>query len=132
MVGPPSHFDALMRNQREGIMPEPDQSKIEYTSGAGCFIRLYWTILGNVALAITFAMLLYKYQKFPSLVDAACLLLVSSLVCARYIDIRYYVGETADGKPATMVVWKRYSLLLVIGSVCVWLAIRILVPLFAK
>jgi hypothetical protein len=95
-------------------------------------MRLYWTLAGNAALAITFGILLHKHPKLPSLTDAVCLLLVLSLVFARYIDIRYCKGETGDGKTATMAVWRRYSLLIVLGSVCVWLAIRFLIPLLAK
>ena len=113
-------------------MSDQDQSTTEYTSGAGCFLRLYWTLLGNAALAITFGILFHRHPKFPSLTDAACLFLVLSLVCARYIDIQYYKGETGDGKPATISVWKKYSLLIVLGSVCVWLAIRFIVPLLVK
>lgn len=113
-------------------MPDQDQSTTEYTSGPGCFMRLYWTLAGNAALAITFGILLHKHPEFPSLTDAACLLLVLSLVCVRYFDIRYCKGETSEGKPATMAIWRRYSLLIVLGSACVWLAIRFLVPLFAK
>jgi len=115
-------------------MPDPDhdQSTTEYTSGAGCFMRLYWTLAGNAALAITFGILLHKHPRFPSLVDAACLFLVTSLVCVRYFDIRYCNGETGDGKPATTAAWRRYSLFIVLGSVSVWLAIRFLVPLLAK
>ena len=95
-------------------------------------MRLYWTLAGNAALAITFGILLHRHPKFPSLTDAACLLFVTSLIGARYIDIRYCKGETGDGKPATMAVWRKYSLLLVLGSVCVWLAIRLIIPLLAK
>jgi hypothetical protein len=111
-------------------MSDQDQSNTEYTSGSGCFLRLYWTFAGNAALALTFGILLNRRPVFPSIVDAACLLLVISLVAARYLDIRYCNGETGDGRPATMEVWKRYALLLTLGSVCVWLAIRFLVPLF--
>jgi len=113
-------------------MSDQAQSTTEYTSGAGCLMRLYWTLAGNVALAITFGILLHKHSKFPSLVDAACLFLVTSLVCVRYFDIRYCKGETGDGKSATMAIWRRYSLLIVLGSACVWLSIRFLIPMLAK
>jgi hypothetical protein len=111
---------------------DQDQLNSECTSGAGCIMRLYWTLLGNGALALVFATLLLKHPKLPSLVDVACFLLVLSLVCVRYIDIRYYKGETGDGKLATLTDWRRYSVLIVLGNVCLWLVIRILVPLFAK
>ena len=113
-------------------MTDQASSTTEYTSGAGCLMRLYWTLAGNAALAITFGILFHRHPKFPSLTDAVCLLLVMSLICARYIDIRYCKGETGDGKPATMAVWRRYCLLIVLGSACIWLVIRLIVPLLVK
>ena len=114
-------------------MLDQDQTKTEYTSGAGCLTRLYWMFAGNAALAISFGLLIDKHPTFPSLLDAACLLILASLVYVRYIDIRHFKGENGDNSaPATMDDWRKYSLFLVLGSVGAWLAIRLLVPLFMK
>lgn len=113
-------------------MENQGPAKTEYTSGAGCLTRLYWMFAGNAALAISFGMLIDRHPKFPSLLDAACLLFSAALVYVRYIDIRYCKGETGDGQPATMEMWKKYALFLTLGSLGVWLAIRLLVPLFVN
>lgn len=109
-----------------------DQKNNEYRSGAGCLTRLYWLLIGNALVFFTFIYLVQKHPKFPSLLDAGCLLAVASLVFVRYFDIRYCKGETGDGKPATMGHWRKYSIRLVIGCMGVWLVIRFLVPLFMK
>ena len=114
-------------------MEEQDPAKTEYSSGAGCLTRLYWMFAGNAALAISFGLLIDRHPIFPSLLDAACLFVLASLVYVRYIDILHFKGENgANNAPATMDDWRKYSLLLVLGSVGVWLAIRLLVPLFVK
>ena len=114
-------------------MENQDPAKIEYTNGAGCLTRLYWMFAGNAALAISFGLLIDKHPTFPSPLDAACLFFVASLVYVRYIDIRHFKGENgAHSAPATMDDWRKYSLFLSLGSVGVWLAIRLLVPLFVK
>ena len=114
-------------------MENQDPAKTEYTSGAGCLTRLYWMFAGNAALAISFGMLIDRHPKFPSLFDAACLLFLASLVYVRYIDIRHFKGENgANTAPATMDDWKKYALFLTLGSVGVWLAVRLLVPLFVN
>ncbi len=106
------------------------QNKTEYSSGAGCLVRFYWMFIGTALLAILFALLLQKHPKIPSLLDVGCLLTLASLVFVRYIDIRYLKGDTGEGTPATMNHWRKYSIALVIGSLTVWLIIRVLVPLF--
>ena len=106
------------------------QKKIEYSNGAGCLTRLYWMFLGVALLALVAAFLLQKNPKFPSFLDVGYLFAVVSLVFVRYIDIRYLKGDTGEGTPATMAHWRMYSIVLVSGSTCVWLVIRVLAPLF--
>lgn len=107
-----------------------DQTNNEYSNGAGCFIRFYWMFIGNALLAITFAFLIQKRPQLPSLLDAASLLAVISLVLVRYVDMRHFEGGTGEGSPATMSHWRKYSAVLVIGSLAIWLGIRVLAPLF--
>ena len=113
-------------------MEDTDQVKPEYSNGAGCLMRVYWMFAGNAFLLIVFAFLIDRNPKFPSLLDAVCLFAASSVVVVRYIDIRYCKGETGEGQPATMAHWRKYSLLIGLGSGGVWLAVRLLAPLFAK
>lgn len=84
-------------------METQDQAKTEYSSGAGCLTRLYWMFAGNAALAVSIGLLIDRHPKSPPLLDAVCLLLLASFLCVRYIDIRYFKGETGDNSAlATM------------------------------
>lgn len=110
-----------------------DQTGVEYSSQAGCLARLYWMFLGNALLFILLAYLIQKHPEFPSLLDVGYLLTLASLVGVRYLDIRHLNGETGDGNaPATMSDWRKYALFLVTGCAAVWLALRVLAPLFMK
>ncbi len=107
-----------------------DEPYVEYSSEAGCLIRLYWMFLGNALLFILFACLIQKHPKFPSVWDVCYLLTLASLVAARYFDVRHLKGETSDGgSPATMSDWRRYSVFLASGGAAAWLALRLLAPL---
>ena len=110
-----------------------DQPPVEYSSEAGCLLRLYWMFLGNALLAIVLAYLIQKHPPFPSLLDAGYLFSLASVVAARYVDIRHMKGETCEGGvPATLSDWRKYAVLIVAGCVSVWLAVRLAVPLFVK
>jgi hypothetical protein len=104
-----------------------------HSSEAGCLIRIYWMFLGNAILFTLLAYLFLNRLRFPSILDAGCLLTLVSLVAARYIDIRRFNGANGENNaPATMADWRKYTLLLVTGCVAVWLAIRTLVPALTK
>ena len=110
-----------------------NQPNPEHSSEAGCLIRLYWMFLGNAILFISLAYLLQNRPRFPSLLDVGCLLVLASLVAARYIDIRRFNGANGESNaPATMADWRKYTLFLVTGCVAAWLAIRVLVPALTK
>ncbi len=105
----------------------------EHSNEAGCLIRLYWMFLGNAILFILLAYLFLNRLRFPSLLDAGCLLALASLMAARYIDIRRFNGANVENSaPATMADWRKYTQFLVTGYVAVWLLIRVLVPVLTK
>jgi len=89
--------------------------------------------LGNAILFTLLAYLFLNRLRFPSLLDVGCLLVLVSLVAARYIDIRRFNGANGENSaPATMADWRKYTLLLVTGCVAVWLAFRVLIPVLTK
>ena len=65
----------------------------------------------------------------PGLADMIFWLIAFALILARYVDIKYLKGETADNKPATLKHWRRYSVILLIAAVLLYLLAKILVPL---
>ena len=88
---------------------------------AGCFFRMYWMIIGNALLVFSAFFIAQESYSFFSLVDVLYWAFVGCLLAARYVDIRYLKGLTADGGPASMAHWRRYAVLLGIVSVGLWL-----------
>ena len=79
----------------------------------GLFLRLYWIMLGNGVVVIA-AVFPLAYPQMPAALPLAGFGFgVVSLVAARFVDIRYCGGQTADGAPASLDDWKRYVRILV-------------------
>ncbi|NLX98682.1 MAG: hypothetical protein GXY83_21185 [Rhodopirellula sp.] len=89
-------------------------------STAGCLARLFWMMLGNLLLAVA----AFKIFEGPSFgltgADVAYWLTVACLAGVRYADIRYWGGKKADGDPATMSDWQRYSVILISVAAAAW------------
>lgn len=94
----------------------------EPTSVLSLFVRLFWMILGIVALGISVMMILRNRDGLFSVADAIYLVTFPLMIGARYLDIARYQGATAYGEPATMGHWRRYALSVAMGAVVVWLA----------
>lgn len=78
----------------------------------GLFLRLYWVMVGNAALAI-FAVLPVAYPQVPTApLIAGYVSSVFVLITVRYVDIRYCGGQTVDGTPADLGHWRRYVMIL--------------------
>lgn len=93
----------------------------EYTGCLPVIVRLFWIGFGNFGL---FALALFigksKHGLF-SLYDLLFGSLVVLCILVRYLDIAYFHGDTANGKPATMRDWRRYVVLLVLASLVIWI-----------
>ena len=105
------------------------RSDSDYDKSAGCLARLYWMFVGNVLYCFALVHLAQKQPRFPTLMDAVCLLAVASLVYVRYLDIRHCRGMTGEGQPASMADWRRYSLCISVVGVAAWAAVRCLIPM---
>lgn len=92
----------------------------ETTSLLGCLIPTFWMLLGNGLLALCAVAIAAGTTPFSS-ADIFYWLTVVCLLAARYVDIRYLEGRTAEGTPATMAHWRRYTLILIAVSVAVWI-----------
>jgi len=107
---------------------EPVSAQSEYQNPLGCLPRIFWMMVGNVALFMA-ALSVYTSAGW-SIADLAFWLIVGLLICARYVDIVRFKGKTTDGKPATMVHFKRYVLMVLLAGAAVWAAARALGPGF--
>ena len=98
-------------------------------SSGGCLsivVRLTW-IFG--ASLLVFGAIFIMQGNAPGLADVIFWLIALALILARYADIAYLKGETADNKPATLKHWHRYSIILLIGAGLLYLLAKILAPL---
>lgn len=97
----------------------------------GCLARLFWMVAGNLAIVL-FAVGIGQTRAGFSLVlqDALFWGTVLGVLVVRYVDIRYFGGETVDNQPATMADWRRYALTIVIASLVLWLGAHCFGPLF--
>ena len=85
----------------------------------GLFLRLYWMMLGNGVVVIAAAFPLVHPRIPIALPLAGAVVGVVSLIAARFVDIRYCGGQTADGAPASLEDWKRYVTILVPSALLV-------------
>jgi len=51
------------------------------------------------------------------------------IIAARYADIHYFKGTTADRKPSTLDDWRRHTLIVVVSAGAAWLAAHLAVHL---
>ena len=100
-------------------MAEPET---DHTPVVGCLARLFWMAGGLIAL-IFLSYSIVQHHSF-SIRDLGFWLLIIFLVMTRYLDIRYLHGQTAEGEPATMEHWRRYTLGLISGSLGLWLILH--------
>lgn len=105
------------------------QIPVDPESSSGCLsilVRLTW-IFG--ASLLVFGAIFIIHGNAPGLADIIFWLVALALILARYFDIRYLKGETADNKPATLKHWRRYSVILLIAAGLLYLLAKILAPL---
>ena len=95
-----------------------------HPSAIGALVRLYWMFGGTALLLFILVFLLQEHPNKLAPLDAVYFVVTASLILVRYIDIRFLNGETGEGKPATMINWRRYAIL--VGSVAVgaWMLAR--------
>ena len=91
----------------------------------GCLIRMYWMLIGNVALILCAAAILTHRGGFLSVADIVFWVLVATLGVARFVDIRRLGGRTAAGNPTSAAHWRRYLIFLIVASLVIWGAVHL-------
>ena len=101
-----------MAQSRKETYPTNDKQG----GGLSLLVRLFWMVIGNFILFFMVCGIVASQNKGLGLKDAIYGIVIVLLVLTRYIDIRYLGGHTAQGTPASMTHWYRYSAGLVIGG----------------
>ncbi len=90
----------------------------DYDKPQGCFLRVFWMAVGNVAL-LAIAWFIHSQRRF-SLLDVLYWAVVALVVGARHVDIAQYGGTTVSGTPATGRDFRRYALAMVLAAALLW------------
>ena len=101
-------------------MDEPNYEDNKHDPLEGCLLRLFWMIVGNVLLALCAVSVVKGGYSLLGLDDAFYWAVVGCLLAARYVDIQYFQGKTADGDTASMADWRRYAVRIGVLSVGLW------------
>jgi hypothetical protein len=128
VVGPPLAYErqgSSMPPKEAGHTNHPAAvTESERTSGLSVLVRVFWMLLGNLILVAS-AISLYKQQGL-GVMDIVFWGTVLLLLAVRYADLRYMNGRTASDEPATPTTYRSYAVVLVVISLLVWIAVRIL------
>jgi hypothetical protein len=92
----------MSQHSTKELPPPPAQ-----TGCLGLIVRIIWMLFGNAALALL-AVHIAQAGSF-SAVDVLFWAVVAAMVGVRYIDVTRLGGLTAEGEPATLRHWQRYT-----------------------
>ncbi len=124
----PQNEEIASENRKTTKEVVQDESKHEEHNKApatGCLLRLFWMLVGNAILLFCILGIAQHRSSMLSIADVFYWAIVSSLLAARYIDIRHLGGTTADGDPATLAHWRRYAMVLGVVSMMLWLGAHV-------
>ena len=91
------------------------------TALSGCLVRFLWMLVCNGVMVVSLIFIVEHEASFFSGADIVFWLVAAAAVSLRYIDIAYFKGLTASGKPADMPMWKRYTLMLAGICLAAWI-----------
>jgi hypothetical protein len=98
-----------------------DRSSVspQQTNPFTAILRMTWLMIGPVAAGISIFFLAVEATG-PSWIDAAVALSLLGTLVARYVDIVFFRGETADGRVATTTDFWRYAAMLTAAVGAAW------------
>lgn len=98
----------------------PEAQQDSSTGGGNGALRIYWMAIGNVALLILAGLISQQPVWTITLLDAGYVLVVGTLLISRYLDVKRYGGETANGEPATSSHLVRYGVGVTVLGAALW------------
>jgi hypothetical protein len=108
--------------RRAGAMGDarPQTPAIEYASGTGLLLRVFWMGLGNLLLVYLAGSIARGSSWSLTWRDIAYWITVVALVSARYLDVARYDGLTINSEPATQAHVRRYAVALLVIAGAIW------------
>lgn len=97
-------------------------SDSQFTPVLSIVIRLCWMYFGPTTLL--FLAIGSAFKNSNKIINTSHIvfwIVVIAIIAIRYIDIRYFNGETKDFEPSTMLHLKKYSIGLPIYAALTWI-----------
>lgn len=85
------------------------------SGGTALLLRLTWMLFGNGLLVILGVRIVREATWSP--IDVIYWAVAATVVVARYLDISRFGGQTADGAPATIADWRRWTVVFVVVAI---------------
>ncbi len=105
----------------------PNSEQSQKTNGAlPLLARTFWMLVGNAILIISAAYILTNKVDITHTVNFIFWGDVAALIIVRYLDIKFLNGQTAAGVPASIRHWVKYSTIILIVSIVIWLLMHVL------
>ena len=90
------------------------------------FLRIFWTLLGNLVVFITALLIIQHKGKMFYSADIVFWCMVAAVSLARFLDIKLYGGLTDDGKPVSMAHWRKHTAILLALATAVWVIVHLI------
>jgi hypothetical protein len=111
-----------MVKQNEQVVKSTEPATNKQDSIAGLLARIFWMPVGSMVLAISMiSIILHKGRMFNA-ADWVFWITIAALILVRYLDIKFWGGQTAAGEPASIKHWRKYTIVLIVISAAIWSA----------
>jgi hypothetical protein len=95
------------------------------TSAPALLGRLYWMMVGPFALAICATRITESVPGWLGPLDVIYFLLLGGVLMGRWLEFRYSQPTTAMGEPATVAHLRRYTAVVSIVGLGIWVAAKL-------
>jgi hypothetical protein len=90
------------------------------------FSRLFWMIVGPLALVLTTYFIVTSGTSWTSTADLLFFIILGGMILGKWLEFRGGSPETSTGEPATAADLRRYILMVVMAGPAVWVVANIL------
>ena len=96
------------------------------SSNSAAFARLFWMMVGPASLAVFTIFIMRRDVSWLSFPNIAFLVVLASMIFARWWEFRGHNPTTGWGEPATPADLRKYVLSTTVIGLCIWLGANLL------
>jgi hypothetical protein len=122
---PQQHVATQSRNPQS----PPAEQGLAIAQFSVLFARLFWFLVGPIALILTLGGILASGSAALAGLDVVLLATVTLMVYCRWFEFQSGAATTTDGHPATWEHVRRYAVVLPSSAFSMWLIVRLIVLL---